>query len=520
MVTFTIRFSETMDTTIVPTVSITSAGGQYMKLEQISYRDNTWTGTTVIPKDNSALYDGNATIAITGAKDMAGTMMEDDATHYVVINTGPTFETLLFSNPAHENEVMVIVRATENLQAPPTCSITQGTSPVPVTMHFLKERYYAGAYTIDLEHPGKAYIDLTGTDLAGMVGHASVQFTVADLNPSAALRVASVDGKAVLDVPAGALAKRSGLFVLPRQPGVASTTEASRRAAILKTVMPSTPSNTELVNLCALETFGPSSLRFAKKAQFSAVVPDGSLRGHDPKQVGVYRQVGDKWEYLGGQVRGRLVTASVDAVGPMALMADTVKPRMLSMRPSDQELLEDPRPVFEGQFVDNGAGLDGASFSVYVDGNKQTGGALTANDGVFTWQPAQPLSKGKHNVQFAVADRAGNVLNASFQVVAPGPFNIDQLVAYPNPSRGEYIYITYDLQQPADEIRMKIYDVRGHKVAEYDDFAFTGRARGKLRWDLRNDDGERVANGVYLYKLEATRNGETLKATGKLAVLR
>ena len=88
MVTFNIRFSETIDATIEPSVMLTSAGGQVMKIEKTSCSGDTWIGTTVIPKNNSALYDGNAVISIEGAVDVAGNKMEADTSHYVVVNTG------------------------------------------------------------------------------------------------------------------------------------------------------------------------------------------------------------------------------------------------------------------------------------------------------------------------------------------------------------------------------------------------------------------------------------------------
>ena len=82
------------------------------------------------------------------------------------------------------------------------------------------------------------------------------------------------------------------------------------------------------------------------------------------------------------------------------------------------------------------------------------------------------------------------------------------------------MYFHYNLGQRANNLRLRIYDVAGHKVAEFETMDFTQLTTGKLRWDLRNDHGDRIANGVYIYKFEATRNGKTQKVIKKLAVLR
>jgi flagellar hook assembly protein FlgD len=43
---------------------------------------------------------------------------------------------------------------------------------------------------------------------------------------------------------------------------------------------------------------------------------------------------------------------------------------------------------------------------------------------------------------------------------------------------------------------------------------------GRFRWDLRNNSGKTVANGVYFYKLSISKGGQTFKTRGKFAVMR
>lgn len=521
MVTFTLRFNEKLDTTITPTVHLTSAGGQQMLVEQISFVENTWTGTTVIPKDSSATYDGNAIIAISGAKDLAGNEMAADSTNMVVINTSPAFEIKIFSNPAHEYEIMIVARSTEALQSAPTCSVSQGGSAVPVTMNFLKEKYYAGSYRIDPEQAGKAYIDITGTDLFGMVGKGSVQFTVAALTAESRLSLKTPDGLATLDIATGTVSKAAGLYMLSRSDldnGGTKSPLAKILPSLLKNTV-STGNSSELVEVMPLEEVGPSSLRLARRIWYTASVKNLNLKVPAEK-VHLYRQVNGKWIFVGGVLKNNRVTAQLGGLGKLALMADLKAPVLGNVSPSDREKLEDSQPLLEGTLQDSGAGIDPASFKLLIDGFEQTGAEL-GSDGAFAYQLKQALSKGDHQIEVVASDRAGNEIRQAITVTAPGPFGISELISYPNPARGNSVWFTYNLEQRPDELFLSIYDASGDKVDKFDlTDANGGQASGKIRWDLTNRQGNRVGNGVYFYKLEATRNGKTIKSRGKLAVLR
>jgi len=521
MVTFTIHFSEANDNTVPPTVILTSAGGQAMKVEQVTYKDDIWTGTTIIPKDNSALYDGNAVISISGAKDLAGNEMETDSTNQVVINTGPAFETMLFSNPAHEFEITVVTRSTEALQGPPTCSITQGTARVPVVMNFLKERYYAGAYTIDQTISGKAYIDLTGTDLYGMTGRGSVEFTVANVTPTSRVVMKSDDDLATLDIASGSVSKATSIYMISRK-NLDSSTNQNTLAKILPSIKTRvtavSQSDSELIELSPLEEIGPSNLKLTRKMWYLASIKDIGLTVAKDK-VHVYRQDGDKWIFCGGTIKNNYITAQIGGLGNFSLMADVKPPQSIRLLPTDKAKLDDPAPLIEGSFADEGSGLSEDLITLSIDGQVQSDVKLDSS-GNFSYQVKKPLAKGDHQIEVAVSDLAGNTTRAAFSVTAPGPFAIDQLVSYPNPSRGDAVWFNYNIQQKADEIKLKITDSSGDKVAEFDSMDFSSLGSGKIRWDLTNEEGKKVSNGVYFYKMEATKNGKTFKARGKLAVLR
>lgn len=71
------------------------------------------------------------------------------------------------------------------------------------------------------------------------------------------------------------------------------------------------------------------------------------------------------------------------------------------------------------------------------------------------------------------------------------------------------------LGQGIAEARFQIFDTAGRLVHESD-----ASHPAQLRWNLLNQSGRRVSNGVYFYHLSFTgRNGETITKIGKFAVL-
>lgn len=520
MVTFTIRFSELVDTTISPLVKITTAGGQMMAIEKVSYKEDTWTGTTVIPINSSALYDGNAIISIEGATDMAGNVMAVDSTNGVVINTGPSFKTRIFSNPANEYEIMVVTKASEALQSPPTVSIQQNSARTPVTMNFLKERYYAGSYKIDLASPGKAYISLSGTDLYGMVGNDSVEFIVADLSASQRLDISSISGMASLKGAENSAFAEAVIYMLDRDSLESPFTSGSMRASVAS-VMPTAtaPSSSELVPVIGLEELGPASLRLKKCLLYTAKFGNKKIDVPDDK-VHLYRlNSRGEWVFQGGEIKDGEVSAQINGLGRMALMADMTAPALREQSPAALQRLDDSFPEIKGRLEDAGSGLKRDTFRLYIDG-LQVPSVQLGSDGGFSYRVKRALTKGKHEISMEVNDNANNSLRQSFWVTAPGPFALDEFMPYPNPATGNVLYFNYNFNQTADTVRLRIYDTAGHKVADFETYDFVSLTSGRIRWDLRNDSGKTVANGVYFYKLTISKGGQMFKKRGKFAVMR
>ena len=93
----------------------------------------------------------------------------------------------------------------------------------------------------------------------------------------------------------------------------------------------------------------------------------------------------------------------------------------------------------------------------------------------------------------------------AIQSSPPLPTQTALLANFPNPFNPD-TYIPYQLHQPA-QVRLTIYDIRGALVREID---LGHRAAGQYltstsaaHWDGCDQGGQRVASGVYLYRLQA-----------------
>ena len=111
---------------------------------------------------------------------------------------------------------------------------------------------------------------------------------------------------------------------------------------------------------------------------------------------------------------------------------------------------------------------------------------------------------------FAHAERyftgTQTVVDDHRNTAVPEVFSLSQ--NYPNPFNSETV-IGFDLEK-AGVIELSVYDLSGQKVAT---LAQGPRLAGTydLRWDGRDDDGERVASGMYIYHLRSGGRSDARK---------
>jgi len=94
---------------------------------------------------------------------------------------------------------------------------------------------------------------------------------------------------------------------------------------------------------------------------------------------------------------------------------------------------------------------------------------------------------------------------------------ISEALNYPNPFHSETKF-SFSLSKPA-EVTIKVYTVAGELIKTID-YILADAGYNEVSWDGRNESGEDLANGVYLYRIIANSGKETASLVKKLAVLR
>jgi chitodextrinase len=116
-------------------------------------------------------------------------------------------------------------------------------------------------------------------------------------------------------------------------------------------------------------------------------------------------------------------------------------------------------------------------------------------------------------------DPAGNVVSLGMDPVMitlgpPVALSVREILAFPNPMfRGLNRFVVFG--QGIRSIRVEIYSLAGRKV--FDSREIVGR---QLTWHLRNDQGELVANGIYLYVVTVRGfNGDVFQSQVKKVIV-
>lgn len=133
-------------------------------------------------------------------------------------------------------------------------------------------------------------------------------------------------------------------------------------------------------------------------------------------------------------------------------------------------------------------------------------------DHILTVTPNQGLH---HNMTYTLRieksalDYAGNslsdILEFSFNTRLAAKLTIENLLAYPSPADSRGTTLSYTLNQHVDEVEIEIYHVGGKRVRRFDD-APTSQGFNQRFWDLVNDEGEPVPNGLYYVRAVAKSN--------------
>jgi hypothetical protein len=133
------------------------------------------------------------------------------------------------------------------------------------------------------------------------------------------------------------------------------------------------------------------------------------------------------------------------------------------------------------------------------------------------------LSNGEYELKVLWKDSGGNIVDSSgvekFFLVS-NEAKLLNVYNYPNPTSGE-THFTFKLTQIPEEIRVKIFTIAGRLVKELKYISSDLKYDfNKLYWDGRDEDGDILGNGVYLYKVIMKAGDKSEEVTQKLAIVK
>ena len=133
------------------------------------------------------------------------------------------------------------------------------------------------------------------------------------------------------------------------------------------------------------------------------------------------------------------------------------------------------------------------------------------------------LDQGDYSLQVKAWDVFNNFSTQTvyFSVVSGDDLEIRDIYNYPNPFSSNTTF-TFQRNQINDaDVRIKIYTVSGRLIREIEKYHTTDKFV-RVDWDGRDQDGNIIANGTYLYKIIVKNldGNYTKSVLGKLAVIR
>ncbi len=138
--------------------------------------------------------------------------------------------------------------------------------------------------------------------------------------------------------------------------------------------------------------------------------------------------------------------------------------------------------------------------------------------------PLKDLSEGKHTLTFKVWDILNNSSEKTieFTVVREAELSLDHVLNYPNPFTTQTnFYFEHNQPETAMDVKIQIFTITGKLVKTIlQNTQMNGFRSEGILWDGTDDFGDKIAKGIYLYKLSArTATGKQSEKIEKLVIL-
>lgn len=140
--------------------------------------------------------------------------------------------------------------------------------------------------------------------------------------------------------------------------------------------------------------------------------------------------------------------------------------------------------------------------------------------------PFRDLEPGLHTVLFKAWDVYNNLITMEIQfnaICSDEGLKIDRVLNYPNPfSTYTEFWFTHNMPFEALDVQVQIFTITGKVVKTINQQVITdGFLSREIKWDGRDDFGDRIGKGVYVYKLtvKSSRSGSQTEKHEKLVIL-
>jgi hypothetical protein len=138
--------------------------------------------------------------------------------------------------------------------------------------------------------------------------------------------------------------------------------------------------------------------------------------------------------------------------------------------------------------------------------------------------PFNDLEEGLHSLKFQAWDVHNNPSEAytEFVVANSEEFALDHILNYPNPfTTNTSFYFEHNKPGQSLTVNIDIFTVSGKLVKTFRGAYYSDGYRvGPIQWDGLDEYGDKIARGVYLYKLKVnTPQGQTAEEFERLVIL-
>ncbi|MEO6695814.1 MAG: C25 family cysteine peptidase [Ignavibacteria bacterium] len=130
------------------------------------------------------------------------------------------------------------------------------------------------------------------------------------------------------------------------------------------------------------------------------------------------------------------------------------------------------------------------------------------------------LTTGEHRFRYVARDVSGNFADSiTNSVIVDNNLRIHDIANYPNPMTTEtnFMFRLSGENNPST-CKIKIFSVAGRLIKELNAPAIVGH--NNIYWDGKDNDGDYIANGTYLYKFIIQGDSQIETSIQKIAVLR